>query len=263
MHPIERLRWIARAHGEAPATLAAEAAWTISELALYEAPAVVTACRRLLESHVTVGPLWWVAATVLAAPEPDEAARRAVEELCSDPTAELLADSLGRRFGADALLVVGCPADTVREALGYQPSMVVRVVGSWPWLRSELRGFAAASEVSGWDFGEAPQAVDGATVTLVEALAAGPGGVLLAAEAAVLARSARSASIPLWAVAGVGTVLNDQLFGEMQRRAGDEVVLIETDVLDAVVGPVGLENPATGLCRPGCPAAPELLVRAG
>jgi hypothetical protein len=264
MHPIERLRWIARAHGEAPTALATEAAWTISELALDEPPALVTACRRLLESHVTVGPLWWVAATLLVAPDPDEAARRAVGELCSDPTAELLAEALRQRFVGQAALVVACPADTVREALGSLPAAVVRVVGTSPGLGGEVRGFARlVEEASGWEFDEAREAVNGAAVVLLETLAAAPRGVLIAAEAMALVQAARAERIPVWAVAGVGRVLNDQLLGEMLRRAGAEVGLVEPGALDGLAGPGGLENPGEALARSGCPSAPELLVRAG
>ncbi|HLN04849.1 MAG TPA: hypothetical protein VK217_01120 [Acidimicrobiales bacterium] len=264
MHPIERLRWIARARDETPTTLAAEAGWTLAELALEEPPALVTACRRLLESHVTVGPLWWVAATVLVAPDPDQAARRAVGELCSDPTAELLARALSQRLGSEGLIVVASPADTVRDALGHRPSSVVRVVGSSPGLRGEVRGFAAlVEEASGWEFDEALEAVDGAAVVLVEALAAGPRGVVLNAAASPLLRAARDSPVPLWAVAGVGRVLNDQLLGEMLRRAGGEVQLIEPGAFEALAGPAGLENATEALARSACPAAPELLVRAG
>jgi len=264
VHPIERLRWIARSHGEAPTTLATEAAWTISELALDEPPALVTACRRLLESHVTAGPLWWVAATVLVAPEPDQAARRAVEELCSDPTADLLAVTLRERLPDDAVIVVACPAETVRDAFGIWSVGTVRLVGSSPELRGEVGRFeAVVDRVSCWELDEAPQAVDGAALVLLEALAAGPHGILVNSGVGPLARAARAASIPLWAVAGVGRVLNEQLQVEMLRRAGDGVELIVPEDLEALVGPSGLESPAEALDRPGCPSAPELLVRAG
>jgi len=244
--------------------LATEAAWTISELALDEPPALVTACRRLLESHVTVGPLWWVAAIVLVAPDPDQAARRAVGELSSDPTAQLLADALSQRLVGDAAVVVACPADTVRDALAEVPGAVVHVVGASPELRGEVRGFARlVEEASGWEFDEACDAVEGAALVLVEALAAGPRGVLIGAEAMPLVRAAHDASVPIWAVAGVGRVLNDQLLGEMVRRAGDDFELIEPAVLDALVGPAGVERPSEALGRAGCPTAPELLVRAG
>ena len=78
-----------------------------------------------------------------------------------------------------------------------------------------------------------------------------------------LVQAAREASVPIWAVAGVGRVLNDQLLGEMLRRAGEGFELIEPEVLDALVGPGGVERPSDALGRSGCPTAPELLVRAG
>ncbi len=264
MHPIERLRWIARDRDEAPTALAVEAAWAIATLALDEPPAVVTACRRLVESHVSSGPLWWVAATVLVAADPDHAARRAVGELVSDPTAGLLAAGLTERLVGDAPIVVACPAETVLEACSHRAPAVVRVVGSSPGLRAEVRSFAAAvSEASGWEFDQAREAVRGASVVLVEALAAGSRGVLVTAAAARLAQAAHDASVPLWGVAGVGRVLHDQLLGEVMRRAGDDIELIETGDLDLVVGPSGLENPVEALSRGVCPPAPELVVRAG
>ena len=264
MHPIERLRWIARDRDETPTTLAVEAAWALSELALDEPPAVVTACRRLVESHVTMGPLWWVAATVLVAPDPDQAARRAVGELVSDPTAELLAVGLGDRLVGDAPLVVAFPAETVLEACSQRPVPVVRVVGSSPRLRAQVRLFAAVvSQASSWDCGEAEQAVQGAAVVLVEALAAGSRGVLVTAAAADVAHAARGASVPLWGVAGVGRVLHGQLLGEVMRRAGDSVQLLEPGVFDLLAGPSGLESPIGVLGRGGCPPAPELVVRGG
>ncbi len=263
MHPIERLRWIARDREEAPTTLALEAAWAISDLAADEPAAVVTACRRLVESHVTVGPLWWVAATVLAGPDPDQAARRAVAELVSDPTAELLAAGLGGRLGGGALVVVGCPAETVVEAFSHRPVATVRVVGSASALRGQVRRFRTASaKADGFEFDEAEQAVRGAAVVLVEALAAGSRGVLVIASAAPLAEAAKGASVPLWGVAGVGRVLSDQLLEEVLRRAGDSVVLIETARFDLVAGRAGLEAPVQALARDACPPAPELLVRA-
>ena len=78
-----------------------------------------------------------------------------------------------------------------------------------------------------------------------------------------LVRAAQAERIPVWAVAGVGRVLNDQLLGEMLRRAGAEVGLVEPGALDGLAGPAGLENPGEALARSGCPSAPELLVRAG
>ncbi|MGA3354614.1 MAG: hypothetical protein ABSD85_15740 [Acidimicrobiales bacterium] len=264
MHPIERLRWIARARDEATATLAAEAAWTISELAVEDPAAVVTACRRLVESHVTAGPMWWVAATLLVAPDPGQAAQRAVDDLLSDPTADLLAEVLSEHLGTGAVVVVACPAETVLEALSQARSAAVRVVGSLPARRAELRRFeAVVPAASGWDLDEAVDAVQGAGLVLVEALAAGPAGVLLATGTEGLVNAARAASVPLWAVVGAGRVLHAQLLEEMLRRADGEVELIGPGSIEVVIGPSGPGTPAEGLGRQPCPPAPELLVRAG
>ena len=56
MHPIERLRWIARAEDEPAASLGSEAAWTLAELAEQEPTALLTACRRLLDRHPSLRP---------------------------------------------------------------------------------------------------------------------------------------------------------------------------------------------------------------
>jgi len=94
MHPIERLRWIARAEDEPAASLASEAAWTLAELAQQEPTALLTACRRLLDRHPACGPMWWVSARLAAADDPVEVARRAAAELCSDTTPDRLAKAL-------------------------------------------------------------------------------------------------------------------------------------------------------------------------
>ncbi|MGA2529257.1 MAG: hypothetical protein ABSG36_08875 [Acidimicrobiales bacterium] len=263
MHPIERLRWIALEREEATATLAAEAAWTLSELAAEDPAAVVTACRRLVESHGTAGPLWWVAATLLVAPDPQTAARRAVDELLSDPTADLLAEVLGERLGSGAVIVVACPAETVRDALSQASLSAVRIVGALPGRRAEQRRFAAVvREVSDWDLDEADDAVQGATLVLLEALAAGPAGVLVASGIGDLVSAARAASVPLWAVVGVGRVLHAQLLEEMLRRADGKLELIAPDSIQVVIGPSGPGTPVEGLGRQPCPRAPELMVRA-
>jgi hypothetical protein len=264
VHPIERLRWIARTHDEATTSLAAEAAWTIAELAAEEPAAVVTACRRLVEAHVTAGPMWWVAATLLAAPEPDRAARDAVDDLLADPSGDLLADELNERLEGAAVLVVGCPAEIVLEAVCQLPSASVRVVASEASRWAAVRGFAAVvAEASGWDFEEAPEALEGAAVVLLEALAAGPVGLVAAPGSRSLVEAAREASVPVWAVVGAGRVLHPQLLDEMLQRAGDSVDLVLPGVIEAVIGPSGLGTPAEGLGRQCCPPAPELLIRAG
>jgi len=261
MHPIERLRWIARARDESATSLAVEAAWTISELAGDDPAAVVTACRRLVEAHVTVGPLWWVAASVLAAPDPERAARQAADELVADTTAGLLAEALSGRIGEAP--VMAWPAEIVLEALSCRSWAAPRVVAASSGRRAEMRKPGAAAEASHWRFEEAREAVDGASVVLVEAFAAGRAGLLVTPGVDVLVEAARRTSVPIWGVVGAGRMLDGRLLDELSRRAGERAERVEPGLLDAVIGPSGLEAPSEGLGRPLCPPAPELLVRAG
>jgi hypothetical protein len=94
MHPIERLRYVARGGWGDPAMLAAEAAWALADLLEHEPPAAVPACRRLLERHPSSGPMWWVAAHVLSARDPVSEAECCGDELQDDPSSELLEDAL-------------------------------------------------------------------------------------------------------------------------------------------------------------------------
>lgn len=85
---------MARAGWAPPAVLAAEAAWALGDLAVREDPAVLPACRRLLDRHPGCGPLWWVAARILTAGDPVEEAERCADALEHDPTPDLLQEEL-------------------------------------------------------------------------------------------------------------------------------------------------------------------------
>jgi hypothetical protein len=94
VHPIERLRYVARGGWGDPAMLAAEAAWALADLLEHEAAAAVPACRRLLERHPSSGPMWWVAARGLNARDPVSEAECCADELQDDPSSVLLDDAL-------------------------------------------------------------------------------------------------------------------------------------------------------------------------
>jgi hypothetical protein len=94
VHPIERLRYVARAGWGAPDVLAAEAAWALADLAVREGPAVLPSCRRLLDRHPGCGPMWWVAARILTAGDPVAEGERCADALESDETDELLDEAL-------------------------------------------------------------------------------------------------------------------------------------------------------------------------
>jgi hypothetical protein len=86
VHPIEQLRWVARAEWAPAPEVAAEAAWSLGALARSEPWALLPACRRLLERRPSCAALWWVAAEVLGAPDPAAAAERCATLLEEDPS---------------------------------------------------------------------------------------------------------------------------------------------------------------------------------
>jgi hypothetical protein len=98
MHPIERLRFVARSGWAGPADLGVEAAFALAELAEREPAAMLPACRRLLERNAGCGPLWWVSARLLCGGDPYTEASRCAEALEDDPTEDRLEEALhGRR----------------------------------------------------------------------------------------------------------------------------------------------------------------------
>lgn len=174
MHPIERLRMVARAGREDATALTREAAAALAAFA-GEPAALVTACRRLVDRQPTCGPIWWLSAQVLAAADPVRAAWRAADELNRDTTASALAAALPE----DAtVLVLGWP-DVTAEALLRRGDVRVLVIDSLDegsslvgWLR---RGEADAELVPESGLGAGVRASD---TVLVEAVALGPSGPL-------------------------------------------------------------------------------------
>ena len=73
---MERLRSVARATGTGPGLLVPEAAAALARLD-GDPAALVTACRRLVDRHPDVGPVWWLASRVLCAADPVDEAWRA------------------------------------------------------------------------------------------------------------------------------------------------------------------------------------------
>src|SRR5215472_5141261 len=90
MHPIERLRYVARASGADPSLLVRETAAALADVVRVEPAGLVPACRRLVDRHLTTGPVWWLAARLLTAADPVAEAWAAAAEMEDDPTDGLL-----------------------------------------------------------------------------------------------------------------------------------------------------------------------------
>lgn len=261
-HPIERLRWIARADGAGATAMARETASVLASLG-DDLPALVTGARRILERHPALGPLWWLCARVLAAGDPSPEAWAAASELESDTTAGVLAADLPE----DATVVVLGWPEIAAGALRRRGDLEVLVVDSGHEGHQLVRRLDAA----GNDAYHVPtaglgSAVREASLVLLEAEAAGPDGFLAAPGSLAAAATARQLGHTVWLVAGVGRVLPGRLWDALVERVEREADPWDADFetvplewVDAVAGPNGLQAPGDTARRADCPIVPELL----
>ena len=262
MHPIERLRYVARSGGDGPSLLVREAAGALAGFTA-EPAALVTACRRLISRHPHVAPIWWVAARVLAAPDPSHEAWAATQEVEDDETPLHLIDLLPEgalvcllgwpELSASALPPRGDVQALIVDSLGEGSGLVRRLerIGCDPVLVEERGLGAAAAE---------------ADVVLIESIGLGGDALLATAGSLAAAAVARHAGKKVWAVAGVGRVLPGRLWEAYLRRNTDDADAWDLDfdrvplaLCDGVVGPSGLQTVAQALARADCPIVPELL----
>jgi hypothetical protein len=262
MHPIERLRYVARAAGGDGGLAVRAAAGALTSFA-DDPAALVTACRRLVDRQPACGPMWWLAARVLAAADPRAEAWRAVAALDDDPTPHTLTFSLPE----DAtVLVVGWP-DQVAEGLRPRGDLRVLVLDA----DGEGSGFARRLTAAGL---EAELIVDNAVgpavvasdVVVLEATAVGPDGFVARTGSRAAAAVARTANVPVWVVAGVGRVLPGRLWQALVARLAEAPCPWERDeeivpltLADQAVRPDGLETLERAVAGVDCPVAPELL----
>ncbi|MGH9279461.1 MAG: hypothetical protein ACRD12_15325 [Acidimicrobiales bacterium] len=262
MHPIERLRMVARAGREDPGVLARESASALASFAGQPA-ALVTACRRLVDRQPACAPVWWVAARVLAATDPAREAWQAGDDLAEDPTAAVLAAALP---DDTTVVVVGWP-EQAGDALVRRGDTRVLAVDSMDeggqlagWLRRAGSDASVVPESGG------AAAVATAGLVLLDAVALGEGGVVALAGSAAVAAVARQLGVPVWVVAGVGRLLPGPLWYALEERLADRAgpawaqteEVVPIGWIDAVAGPTGVLPVADTLARPTCPPAPEL-----
>lgn len=262
MHPIERLRYVARATGAPADEVVREAAASLAGFA-DDPVSLVTACRRLIDRHPANGAVWWLCARTLRAADPGDAAWRCLDTLVSDPTVDELAHALPTD-GAVAL--VGW-SDRLTPALSRRGDVDVRVIdveGDGPgFVRMLERADVAAVDVS--VTGLAP-AVATAGLLVLDASAIGPEVVLTPPGGWAAAAVARAADVPVWVVAGAGRLVPGGLWPALvQRLDGAATAPWDSDVdrlplalVNRLAGPKGPERLTDGLARGDTPDVAEL-----
>lgn len=265
MHPIERLRYVARATGADPALVAVEAAGALAAVAADDPAGLVPACRRLIEFHPTSGPVWWLSAQVLADADPGRAARAAARRLEDDSLPSALARSLPDEA---TVVIVGWPdatGDVVRRRGDLEVLAVSGGGEGAPLSRRLSAAGASVTEVS--DAGAAAAAIV-ADLVVVEALAAGPTGVLTRIGSHNVAGAAASAGVPVWLASATGRLLPgplwDALLARLDAAGGEpwdrEVEVVPSALISHVVDAAGpVDDVPAWWSTAGIPVAVELL----
>lgn len=262
MHPIERLRYVARASGADQTLLVRETAQALA--AFRDDPSgLVAACRRIVDRHPTSAPLWWLCARVLTAPDGQREAWLAVDEMEADTTSGELAFALPEEATA---CVIGWP-EQVGEALPRRGDVEVLAVDSL----GEGSGLVRRLVQAGIDAVDVPTsglgaAVASSDVLLLEAVAVGPSGFVAVSGSLAAATVARHAEVPVWLAAGVGRMLPARMWNALADRRATRLAdpwdldeeVVPLSLVDRIGGPAGLQVPADALRRTDCPVAPEL-----
>lgn len=261
MHPIERLRDVAR-HGSVEyGVLTQEAAAALANLG-DDPSGLVLACKRLVDRHPGAGPLWSTCARVLQAGDPRAEARRCLHELDDDLTASYVVQLLPDEA---TVTVLGWPEVAARALppRGDLEVLVVDALGEGSQLVRRLaRLDVDATEVA--ESGTAAAAIR-SDVVLLEAHASGPDALLATAGSRAAAAVARHAGVPVWVVVAAGRALPGPLWDALLRRcagAGDldaDAEVVPLDLVDVVIGPTGGASGTDLAQRVDCPVAPELL----
>ncbi|MDA3016579.1 MAG: hypothetical protein O2841_00910 [Actinomycetota bacterium] len=260
MHPIEHLRYVARARGADPVSLVRETAAALSGLG-HEPAGIVLATRRIVQRHPTCAPLWWLCSHVLGALDPFSTLRDCEEEIKNDTTIKNLRDAVPQ----DAVVcVVGWPT-AVLHALASRGDAKIFVV------ESNGDGDAAVERLATMNvdatlvqFEELSRVVGGCDVVIVEALAAGPTEVLCSAGSHGVAALAYCLQKPVWLVTACGTRLPTALWTAMVAGVNASSTASDVDVFSAslfsrVISKQGVSDDLSQPFVAECPPTTELL----
>ena len=261
MHPIEQLRYVARATGADAGLLVQEAAGALRVFGS-EPAGLLTACRRLLSRQPTVGPLWWLSSRMVCSPDPWAESRTSSEVLASDRTPRELAAAIPD--GA-VILIVGWPdqAVTALPRRGDVTVLIVDVEGQGTPVARRLSRADVDCELI--DPSQLAGALDEADLVVLEAAATGDAAALVGVGSVPAAATARAVGVPVWLVSGVGRRLPEPYWQAIVERIQPtgprwlaDAEVLGLGLVDRFVTPEGVVD-VTERPAPDCPFAPELL----
>ena len=267
MHPIEHLRYVARAQGADPASLVLETAHALGSMR-FDPNGLVVACRRIVERHPFTGPLWWLCSNVLTSAEPFEAVHELAREIERDRTGGRLAAELPD--DAD-VVTIGDP-DVIGDGLVRRGDVRVLALDVGHTATSFVRRLERHDvDYEPIDAGAAGVVCRHADLVLVEALAVDRTRAVVPIGSSTLAAAAMAWGTPVWLVAGVGRRLPEQILDTMAAtldRALDDldpwdldVEILPSSLLTDVVGPLGRQPMGPVAITAECPVAHELFSR--
>lgn len=217
MHPMEQLRYVARASGADATMLVQEAASALSVFGR-DPGAMLTACRRLLTRQPAVGPLWWMCARMVTCADARTEARSVIEDLRGEGAGRALANNLPD--GATVALA-GWPDITV-DALPRRGDVQVLAVDVEGQGRSVVRRLERHDMVAeDVDPAKLAGIVEEADVIVVEAAAAGTAAALVDVGSVGLAATAKALGKPVWLVMGVGRLLIEPYWQAVVERVAE------------------------------------------
>jgi hypothetical protein len=233
VHPIERLRAVARARDVEQTLLASEAASVLGSLAV-DPMGLLTSCRRLIDRHPAAGALWWACARLLAADDAGTEARRIALDLEDDPA----------RIDLSLELPEGAVVAVIPDAAGGSD-----LVDDLAGMRDDLEVVEpdeADDAVGAGEAGGAPR------ILLVETGAAGTDAFLAPSGTGEAMADAREAGAAVWLVVAVGRRLPGPMFHALVARLGRTTgEVVPLDGIDRVVEPRQVPCPCPAeLLRP-------------
>ena len=275
MHPIEHLRYVARATGADPVSLVSETAQALRGLRS-EPAGLVLAARRIVERHPTCAPLWWLCASVLAAGEPFEKARELSAQIDADETTNHLVDALP----ADATVCIVGWNPTALEALARRGDCRAIIVDSFGTGDAAVNALERLDiDVQGVTLEHAAIGVQMSDVVIVDALGCGGAEVLSVGGSHAVAAIAYCENKSAWTVTRRGTRLPIELWTAMKLANRDAdaswrsvVDVIHRQLLGRIIGPTGVSDIDMNTVQNNeqnkvqsfvgeCPASTEMLVR--